>query len=277
MTGLAQLSLTSPVLMDALLSISALSLYTFHPQDPVYRWASHTYALSAIRECSRQICAGVDEGNARPLFLASMLIAFHGFASRKWEGTRVEGGGAGGEEMRSLQWFRLFQGVRAVKEAGRPWIQGGGGPLGLLFNSLPSRYGKCEAVERRFFAFLLEGVEAHEEGVDGETRAAYEDAVAYLSYVRADSQLRGLLGFPVAVSKRFVDLLDGRDPTALAIVGNWLGLMRMSRLSSFLQDARERELDEIMQALPQEWWPKMSWAVSVPTADTELIELDRTY
>lgn len=141
--------------------------------------------------------------------------------------------------MKSLQWFRLFQGVRAVKEAGRPWIRGSGGYLGFLFDSLPERFRKCEAVEGQFFGFLLEELKC-EEGVDVETRVAYEDAVAYLSYVHGDRQLRGLLGFPVAVSRRFVDLLDGRDPTALAIVGNWLALMRMSRLSRFLKGARER-------------------------------------
>ena len=64
-----------------------------------------------------------------------------------------------------------------------------------------------------------------------------------------------------------MDLLDERDPIALAIVGNWLALMRMSHLSRFLKGARERELNEIMQTLPQEWWPKMSWAMSVPDAD----------
>lgn len=117
--------------------------------------------------------------------------------------------------------------------------------------------------------FLLEGLE-FEEGVDAETRAAYEDAIAYLSYVRADGQLRGILGFPVAVSRRFADLLDERDPMALAIVGNWLAMMRMSRFSRVFRGARERELNEVMQALPQEWWPKMSWAMSVPAADVEL-------
>jgi hypothetical protein len=201
-----------------------------------------------------------------------MLIAFHGFASRYvGDGAAaaavVAGGGAGGE-MRSLQWFRLFQGVRAVKEAGKRWIQGGGGHLGFLFDSLPSRFSKREGTGQ-FFGFLLEGMEL-EEGVDGETRAAYEEAVSYLSYVRDDGQLRGLLGFPVAVSRRFVDLLDGRDPMALAVVGNWLALLRMSHLSKFLKGARERELDDIMQALPREWWPKMSWAMSVPAADLEV-------
>ena len=57
-----------------------------------------------------------------------MLIAFHSFASRyvgdgevAATAVVVAGGGAEGE-MRSLQWFRLFQGVRAVKEAGERWI-----------------------------------------------------------------------------------------------------------------------------------------------------------
>jgi hypothetical protein len=33
-------------------------------------------------------------------------------------------------------------------------------------------------------------------GVDAETRMAYEDAVSYLSYVRANGQMWSLLGFP---------------------------------------------------------------------------------
>ena len=32
----------------------------------------------------------------------------------------------------------------------------------------------------------------------------------------------------------------------------------MSRLSRFLKGAKERELNDIMQALPEEWWPKVS-------------------
>jgi hypothetical protein len=131
---------------------------------------------------------------------------------------------------------------------------------------LPERFRGCEVQGERFFGFLLEGLECGE-GFDKETRVAYEDAVAYLSYVYEDGQLRGLLAFPVAVSRRFVDLLDGRDPMALAIVGNWLGLMRVSCLSRFLKGTRERELNDIMQALPEEWWPKMTWAMSVPDAD----------
>jgi hypothetical protein len=264
MNSLAQLALSSPVLMDALLSISALSLRTLCPHDHAIAQASHKYALRAIRECSAQIRHGVSEENAPALFLASMLIAFHGFASRQGEGGGAQG--CGEAEMKSLQWFRLFQGVRAVKEAGRPWIQDCGGHLGFIFNSLPERLSRRKAGEGQFFGFLLEGLEL-EEGVDAETRVAYEDAVTYLSCVRGDEQLCGLLGFPVAVSRGFVDLLDDREPTALAIVGNWLALMRMSHLSRLLKGARDRELNEIVQTLPEKWWPKMAWAMSVTDAD----------
>ena len=140
--------------------------------------------------------------------------------------------------------------------------------MGFLFDSLTSRFSKRECAKEQVFGFFLDEMEL--ERVDGETRAAYEEAVSYLSYVRGDGQLRGLLGFPVAVSRRFVDLLDNRDPMALAVVGNWLALLRMSHLSKFLKGARERELDEIMQVLLQEWWLKMSWAMAVPAADLDV-------
>jgi Fungal specific transcription factor domain len=241
MNALAQLAFTSPVLMDALLSISALSFRTLNPADHVMDQVSYNYALRATRECSRQIRDGVSESNAEGLFLASMLIAFHGFASRH----HVKNSSSSGSDMRLLQWFRLFQGVRAVKEAGRPWIQNSG-PLQDISESLPARLSaRSAAREAQLFAFLLEGLDQGDD-VDADTKAAYEDAVRYLSFVLGDAQLRGLLGFPVAVSSRFVDLLDGRDPRALAIVGNWLALMRISHLSRFLSGAREKELDEIM-------------------------------
>jgi hypothetical protein len=71
MHGLARLALTSPILMDALLSISALSLRTLYPRDAAITHASHAYAVRAIRECSRQIRHGVGEDNARGLFCSN--------------------------------------------------------------------------------------------------------------------------------------------------------------------------------------------------------------
>lgn len=243
-------------LMDILMGASASWLRSQNPNDHILAEASHNYALRAIRECSKQIREGINETNAEGLFLTSMLVAIHAFVSRQNDIIPDNDNITDGE-LPLLQWLRSFQGVRAIKEAGLPWLQKSE-LVGPMLEVLPITVPNGDTNHEPSFSFLLDGLD--QEDISMETRAAYGTTVAYLSHLQNDPDRRGLLGFPISVSERFLELLKERDPRALTIFGSYLALMGYSRRSENMLGAADREYHLIMKQLPGEWLPKMGWA-----------------
>jgi hypothetical protein len=141
-----------------------------------------------------------------------------------------------------------------------------------MLSSLPATNLVLDPKEKAFFDYLLEGLV--EERVPAETYSAYTTAVDYLSAVMADPTHRGLFGFPISVSDRFLELTDMRDPRALTVLGSYLALMGLYRRSMYLINAVVQEFDVIEGQLPPEWLPRLDWARDAlkPTQSQDVTE-----
>lgn len=246
-------------LMDIVMGCTAASLRAQSLQDESLIEASHTYALRSIQECSKQISQGINASNAEGLFVTSLMIAIHAFTIRQYDYLAEDEYNVTGQ-LPLLPWLKQFQGVKAVRQVGWQFIKTS--PLVRnMLTALPATIVAADQNVTTFFDPLLKGLE--DEDVTEETLAAYRLPVAYISKLIRDRNRHGLLGFPVSITERFLALLEGQDPRAMAIIGSYLALISMSRRSSSLVGAAEREFNFIMAHLPAEWLLRLSWAQNV--------------
>lgn len=247
-------------IMDILMGSNANWLRCQNPNDQSLIAASYAYSLRAIQEYSRQIRHGISESNAEALFLTSLLLPMHSYTSHLCDVLQGDSCNKTGE-LWLVQWLGQYQGVRAIKEAGWVWLQRSKS-VNPILSALPALDMIDSPGREPLFNCLLEGLD--EEGVTTVTYAAYRMPVVYLSFVINDGPLRsGLLGFPTSVSERFLELLKGRDPRAMTIVGLFLALICAFRTSGFLTNLAERELSYIIEQLPGEWLFRMRLAQDI--------------
>jgi hypothetical protein len=254
--NILRLSTEYGYLMDILMGAGANWQRYRNPNDQALVAASHTYALRAIQEFSRQIYHGINENNAKDLFLASVLLPMHTFTSYHYDILKKDNSSKTGDSW-LVQWLRQYQGVRAIKAAGWLWLRKSE-PISPVLSDFPPVGMIDDQCSGPSFGFLLEGLE--EEEITTETRTSYVTPVAYLSLVINHGPLpRGLFGFPTSVFGRFLGLLSERDPRAMTIVGSFLAGICMFR-AQLLTDVAEREFNRIVEQLPIEWLAKMRGA-----------------
>lgn len=233
---------------DIVLGCSALLHRTHNPDSLELISASRHYAERAITECARELRIGVREDNSESLLFASMFIAKHAFASRLYESGTWE-------ELPLLRWLRQFRGIRSIMDAGSVWIQKNE-RLELMLSALPT--SPITESGDHVFAYLLEDLEETDSSF-----GAYQTTVMYLTAVVNDSEFRGMLGFPIAVPDRLVELLEEKDPRAMAIIGSYLALSVLAPGSEVMKAAARREYGIVMGLLPAKWAARMKWAASV--------------
>jgi hypothetical protein len=109
------------------------------------------------------------------------------------------------------------------------------------------------------FEFLIEDLDlaATDEG----TIRAYTQSVQWLATIYAYPDIDYLFKFAVKVGPRFVELLMQKDPRALTIVGYWFMLMITRDQVWWMPRATDNEFWALMGLLPDEWKPRMQWAV----------------
>jgi hypothetical protein len=183
-----------------------------------------------------------------------------------------------------LHWFRPYQGIKALLEAGWQWLRHSSiKPLlqpnieYLLTRSTSQQQRQQWGMQRLPFDFLLEGLFLEEH--DAATLDAYESTVARLNNIQFSPIMMHAIRFPAAVPRKFVEMLEARDPRTLAIVGYFFMLLkRVERAFSvwWLQDIIDDEFNTLMDILPKKWWPKMEWAVNVFNGHDDSISEDFT-
>jgi hypothetical protein len=252
---------------NILLGCSATLLRANNPNDKSLVDASHSYAVRAISECSKQLRSGVHQDNVEGLFFASMFVAKHAFASRQYDDLVGDKTSDKQGELPLLRWLRQFRGIRAIIDAGWAWL-----PkcehLSPMLSALPPPTMIPEERENKISGCLLEGLD--ETDASPETVTAYKVTVDYLTSVVNDPDFRGLVGFPIAVPDRFIELLEERDPRAMTIIGAYLAFLILSPRSEFLGPAARREYRVIMEELPVEWIPKLERAMCIVERNTPI-------
>ncbi|KAI9746118.1 MAG: hypothetical protein M1818_000799 [Claussenomyces sp. TS43310] len=255
-----------PCLMDMVLATSALHLRALNPNDQTLVRASHGYMASALSQYSATLINGVDASNAEALFATSALIAFQASASRRFQDD--DGGPGTGQKKYQLplQWFHAFQGVKAVVLASWRWLRDSERVRPIITGQTALALD-LKATKSAFFGPLLEGMDEKLLEIDecerAETRQGYEHSVAYLNWSHLKPERARILGFPATVSRRFVELIEQEDPRALVIIACFFAMTKAVDDVWWLQGVAKREVSGIMSLLPEEWWPKMDWAMNV--------------
>lgn len=110
-----------------------------------------------------------------------------------------------------------------------------------------------------------------------DTRHAYQHAVAVLNWAHKIPHKGAALAFPATVSRRFVELLEERQPRALAILACFMALLRSLDGVWWLHGMSRREVPGILSLLHESsgggrglgadvyhrWWPHLEWAMRI--------------
>lgn len=252
-----QMALESPCLMDTMLAVSALHLRSEYPNDSNLIQAFHGYMASALSKYSTCLANGVDESNAEPLFVTSALIAFQATASRRFPDEEKDQKGYN----LPLQWFHSFQGVKHVVISSWVWLRESE-RVRPIVQTQPAVELDLNPNPSAIFGPLLEGLEQQLENMDeslrSDTRQAYAHAVAYLNWAHQNPIRTRILGFPAAVSRRFVELIDQRDPRALVLISCFCAMTTVADVW-WWHGVGKREVNGIMSLLPEDWLHKMEW------------------
>jgi len=106
---------------------------------------------------------------------------------------------------------------------------------------------------------------------------------AYSRAVRYVSDLQGVLvaGAPQAVlqrkvtifalmaSKRFITLLEQRDPRAMVITAYWTAMMKFAEEGWWLRGMAETETNGLASLVPQEWQWAMAWPLQMINRESD--------
>lgn len=108
------------------------------------------------------------------------------------------------------------------------------------------------------------------------TRQAYEHAVAVLNWAHKIPHKGSPLAFPATVSRRFVELVEDRQPRALAILASFFALLKCLDQVWWLRGMARREVLGIVSLfnsdyfgpdVERQWWPHLEWSVRVALHD----------
>lgn len=245
--------------MDAILAVSALHLRSVEPNDQALIRASHSYMASSLAQYSALLTDGASQVNAEALFSTAALIAFQASALRNYEGMDHR-------YTVPLAWFHSFQGVKTVVLASWQWLRMSQRIFPII-NSQPALSLNMNPDSRSFFAPLLDGLDKQLESVPVEsvleTRKAYEHSVAFLNWGYQNPVRHRILSFAATVSRKFIELITEQDPRALVIAACFFALTKPVDDVWWLDGVAKREVNGILTILPQEWRPKMEWALKI--------------
>ncbi|RKU43802.1 hypothetical protein DL546_006019 [Coniochaeta pulveracea] len=104
------------------------------------------------------------------------------------------------------------------------------------------------------------------------TRQAYQHAVAVLNWAHKIPHRGAALAFPATVSSRFVELLNERQPRAMAILASYFALLRSLDGVWWLQGMARREVLGVVSLFNNDyfgpeanrrWMPELKWALDM--------------
>lgn len=250
--------------MDALLGFSAMTLRKLDPYDNALAQASHRYIIRALASQAATLRSGVSSENAEALFAGAILIAYTSVCGRQYLGPPDSESNA-----LPLAWFEPWKGVRTIYFALEQDIWLFAPEVNMLlqfemehaFRPVSCELGRALALdpEPNPFAFLLEGLD--ESNTDAETLMAYHNGLHHLRRIYDKNCGLHPFRFTSSSEPRFLQLLKEDDPRALTILGYFLMLFRNIERLWWLPEPTETMFGTVMEKLPEEWRPRMDWAV----------------
>lgn len=108
---------------------------------------------------------------------------------------------------------------------------------------------------------------AESEPWDESIQEAYDMAIRYIGGVvicinngePSDNICRRLIAFPIFVPRKFIDLVEDRQPRALLVMAHFFALLGKLRDIWWVGDIGRREVAATQAILPEEWQDLMQW------------------
>lgn len=259
-----RVALKNPSTMDALLGFSAMTLRKLDPYNSSLAQASHRYMTRALASQAATLRSGVCSNNAEALFIGAILIAYTSVCGRQYLGSPET-------ERASLPfaWFEPWKGVRTIYFALEQDIWLSAPEVNMLlqfemeftFYPISRERGRApsSSPQPNPFAFLLEGLD--ESNTDAETLMAYHNGLHHLRQIYDKNCGLHPFRFTSSSEPRFLQLLQVDDPRALTILGYFFMLFRNTERLWWLPEPTETMFGTVMEKLPEEWRPRMDWAV----------------
>lgn len=267
------LAFTNPCLMDAMLAVSALHMRITTPGDTSLVRMFHGYMASALSQYTKTLKEGVNDTNAEALFTTSALIAFQASASRRFANERQFGENE--PYTLPIQWFHSFQGVKTMVLTSWRWLRSSP-HVRPIIAAQPALSKDIFIKTPEPFSHLLDDLPAQlatlSNAEAAEIRQSYEHAIAYLNWAHSKPERARILGFPATVSRRFIKLMEEKDPRALSIIASFFAMTRAIDDAWWLSGVASKEVAGIMSLLDPSWWPKLDWAVSVANHEGPLTD-----
>jgi len=197
-----------------------------------------------------------------------------------------------------FSWFHSFQGVKAITAASWQYLRASTVVTQVINSQAVLRLDFTSGPET-FFGHLLDGLDAElaamrptqpgpnsngmpsssqqqnqpdNEDLITATRQAYQHAVAVLNWAHKIPHKGAPLAFPATVSRRYIELLEERQPRALAILACFFALLKSMDAVWWLQGMARREVLGVVSLFNSDffgpdayadWWPHLEWAMRI--------------
>ncbi|KAK0655750.1 hypothetical protein B0T16DRAFT_397638 [Cercophora newfieldiana] len=237
------------------------------------------------------------QSTATRVFMKDELSLGGGAASIQDDHTKERGHSAGCYAI-PFSWFHSFQGVKAITAASWQYLRASP-VVTQVINSQAVLQLDFTSGPETFFGHLLDGLDEElaamrtpqggndmpssssqqqnqspngREDLITATRQAYQHAVAVLNWAHKIPHKGAPLAFPATVSRRYIELLEERQPRALAILACFFALLKSMDSVWWLQGMARREVLGVVSLFNsdffgpdayRDWWPHLEWAMRI--------------
>lgn len=268
-TRVPLLAFSSELILDIVLSISSLHLQSLYPHENNLKPATTKYLNRALAK-QRVALATIDERNAEALLVAAIMISTTTWlhSHRLHEQERYEP---------PIHAYNMIKGVRALYLWRRPLFDDAGygwfsdeEPLPVNLDILGSN--TFLKTVRDDLTHLTVGLslryEQDAETFDLAVEYVFRLYAAYASNTAASHIYRFIGTMPVRLPGRFLQLLEGHDVLAMALLARTLALLKGLDYAWWIQGRRDHDvlvhdLRGMYTLMPRECAWAMDWPLRV--------------
>jgi Fungal specific transcription factor domain len=272
--NIPKLAFQSDLVLSALLGISALHHWALTPNEQRLSYAAGYYFDRAVRN-HRKALSEVDQTSAEAVLATAILITHHTWLAAH----------SGNEPYQlHLQTYYMARGIQVLFEQMYPWIAGSG--YLWYIERTPAEDTEEAPYIDPFLVNSQEDLEKlsitfYEKEVTATDRVVYEKTVAELasmclSICKGGPQVplqRGVATMPLRLPERFLELVELKEPRALALLARNLALLQVIDSVWWLhgtgqsQRVAEISVSGIAKMLPLDWAWVMEWPFKVIAGD----------
>ncbi len=245
-------------LLDSLLAVAALHLYTLnatHPWSIKYSTAAVSYFNDALR--ASEATGGRHGMDSGAHFCTQMLMAIYGFASSASVHT-------------PSPWLTVLRASAATFRSRLSGLQFSSVAGLITWITAPLDLGESEDVARRLPQSLstlplpVDGAPQMSEVLDTSVSAAYQHSLCFLrrswaASFHRDYHMHAAFFWLMLSSDAFMSLLAQRRPRALILLGHYCVAMDRSNGPWWMQKDWKSELFKISSRLDPQWAVWMNW------------------